>query len=80
MLFALLPIVTLENIRELLHGSTPFILRMVSGRVIDIPHPDFVALNQAQNGLIFSLQGGRIEVIRINQIESIEKPEDPASS
>ena len=79
-LFAILAAVTLENIRELLHSSSPFVLRMVSGRVIDIPHPDFAALNFEKTSLILSLQTGRIEVVRINQIESIERSEDAAGA
>ena len=67
---------TLENIKDLLHGSKPFILRMGSGRTIVVPHPDFVALNPEQTLLILVREHARTELIRINQIESIEKSED----
>ncbi|HUG10079.1 MAG TPA: hypothetical protein VMM36_03655 [Opitutaceae bacterium] len=63
---------TLESIKDLLHGSLPFTLRMVSGRAIEVPHPDFVALSRSGASIILSKEQDRIEVIRLNQIESFE--------
>lgn len=65
---------TLQTIRDLLHGTQPFAPRMISGRVIRIPHPDFVALSPSQTSLLLALEGDRIEIVRINQIESIDSP------
>ncbi len=63
---------TLQMIKDLLHGSERFALRMVSGRVIDVPNPDFVALSRSETSLLISGEGDRVEVVRINQIESID--------
>ncbi|HWA10084.1 MAG TPA: hypothetical protein VG838_11595 [Opitutaceae bacterium] len=65
---------TLEKIRELLHGSERFVLHMVSGRVFDIPHPDFVALSRSETYLIIAGERERVECVRINQIESVDIP------
>ena len=71
---------TLQHIRDLLHGTQPFTLRMVSGRAIEVPHPDFMALAPEGSFLVYVHENGRIESIRINQIESIETPEGAANS
>lgn len=71
---------TLSDILEVLHGSKPFVLRMVSGRSIDVPHPDFVAMTPERTALILArVESPRIEVIRINQIESIEVDRNAAA-
>jgi hypothetical protein len=72
--------VTLQHIKDLLHGSQPFTLRMVSGRAIEVPHPDFVALAPEGTFLVFIQGNGRIESIRISQIESIETHEGAANA
>jgi hypothetical protein len=64
--------VTVESIKDLLHGPLPFTLRMVSGRVIEVPHPDFVALSPSSTSLVLVKENDRLEVIRLNQIESFE--------
>lgn len=63
----------LQSILDVLHGSKPFVLRMVSGRTIEVPHPDFVAINPAHAFLVLTrTESPTFEVIRINQIESVE--------
>ena len=71
---------TLDDIRNVLHGTAPFTVRMVSGRAIEVPHPDFVALNRERTSLLISEGRGRIELVQINQIESLEKAEDATNS
>jgi hypothetical protein len=71
---------TLQTIKDLLHGSSPFSIRMASGRKISIPHPDFVALSQSETSLVFTTEGDRIEVVRISQIESIDTPNLPQTT
>lgn len=71
---------TFDGITSALRGTEPFTTRMVSGRVIEVPHPDFVALNRERTSLLISEGKGRIEVVRINQIESLEKAEGAANS
>lgn len=71
---------TLESIRKLLRGTSPFRLRMVSGRVIEVPHPDFVALSPSGTSIVCVRENDLMEVIRINQIESFEVPEQSASA
>jgi hypothetical protein len=50
---------------------------MVSGRVFDIPDPDFVALSRSETYLIISGERDRVEYARINQIESVETSATP---
>ncbi len=64
---------SLQHILDVLHGSQPFVLRMVSGRAIQVPHPDFVAINAPQGFIVVTRDvSPTVEVIRLNQIESIE--------
>src|SRR5450432_4441763 len=73
--------VTLEDILGLLRGSRPFTLRMVSGRVIEVPHPDFVALSPERTFIVLVVGGQRLtEFIRINQIESFETADDSSAA
>ena len=62
---------TLDQIREILHGSEPFIVRMVSGREYRVRHPDYAALGVDDATLLFTDDTGRIELIRLSQVESI---------
>ncbi|MEY2879224.1 MAG: hypothetical protein RLZZ15_1604 [Verrucomicrobiota bacterium] len=71
---------TIENIKELIHGTQPFVIRMGSGRTIEVPHPDFVALSRSGTSLLLSGEGDRVEIVRIGQIESIETREGATSA
>jgi hypothetical protein len=71
---------TPDDIKKVLHGSHPFTIRMVSGRAIKIPHPDFVALTVSNSSLLFSSEESLVEIIRLTQIESIEMHRDTVSS
>ncbi len=71
---------TLQTIKNLLHGSRAFTLRMISGRSIEVPHPDFVALSPEQTTLVLVREHARIEAIRINQIESVEMSDGSAAA
>lgn len=71
---------TLQTIKDLLHGSRGFVLRMVSGRTIEVPHPDFVALAPEGTSLVLVREHTRLEVVRINQIESIEMHDGTAAA
>ncbi|HVU24662.1 MAG TPA: hypothetical protein VHE13_11110 [Opitutus sp.] len=65
----------MDNIKELLHGMQPFVIRMVSGRAIEVPHPDFAALSRSNTSLLLSGERDRVEIIRLSQIERIESTE-----
>jgi hypothetical protein len=66
---------TLEMIRKLLHGSERFTLRLVSGRAIEVPHPDFVALAPSETALIIAKTDSGVQLVRINQIERADTAE-----
>jgi hypothetical protein len=70
---------TLAQIRDILHGSEPFVIRMVSGREYRVKHPDYAALGQDDATLLFTDDTGRIELIRLSQLESINMGEKPAA-
>ena len=70
---------TLDDIKKLLHGTQPFKIRMVSGRVIEVPHPDFVALTRSNSSLLLSGEQTIVEIVRLSQIESIEMREGAAN-
>ena len=70
---------TLDQVREILHGTEPFTIRMVSGREYRIDHPDFAALGRDLGTLVFTVDNGRIELIRLSQIESINVAGEPAA-
>jgi hypothetical protein len=52
---------------------------MVSGREYHVPHPDFAALGRDLTTLTITSEKGLFEVIRLNQVESINVPKDPAA-
>jgi hypothetical protein len=70
---------TLAQIRDILHGSEPLVIRMVSGREYRVKHPDYAALGQDDATLLFTDDTGRIELIRLSQLESINLGEKPAA-
>ena len=70
---------TLDDIKKLLHVTQPFKIRMVSGRVIDVPHPDFAALTRSNSALLLSGEQSLVEIVRLSQIESIEMHEGAAN-
>jgi hypothetical protein len=70
---------SLDQIRDILHGSEPFTVRMVSGREYHVEHPDFAALGRDLTTLFFTDAAGRLELIRLNQIESINVLKLPAA-
>lgn len=71
---------TLEDIRKILRGSHGFKIHMVSGRVIEVPHPDFVALTRSSSSLLLSGEKSLVEIVRLSQIESIEVHEEAANA
>jgi hypothetical protein len=71
---------TLDDIRKVLHGSHGFKIRMVSGRVIEVPHPDFAALTRSSSSLLLSGEKSLVEIVRFSQIESIEVHEEAANA
>ncbi len=70
---------TLNQIRQILHGSEPFFVRMVSGREYRVKHPDYAALGQDDTTLVFTDDQGGLELIRLNQLESIHLIKAPAA-
>ncbi|MCX6952425.1 MAG: hypothetical protein NTV51_09705 [Verrucomicrobia bacterium] len=70
---------TLDQIRNLLHGTEGFTLRMVSGREYRIEHPDYAALGKDQATLVFTDDKGSIELIRLSQLESVNLHKAPAA-
>jgi hypothetical protein len=70
---------TVEQVRTILHGSEPFVIRMVSGREYRVEHPDFAALGSDLATLHFTDDHGRLELIRLSQLESLNIAKDPAA-
>ena len=70
---------TLAQVRSFLHGTEPFVIRMVSGREYRVEHPDFAALGRDNATLLFTDDTGRIELIRLSTIESINIRSQPAA-
>ena len=52
---------------------------MVSGREYRVKHPDYAALGQDHATFLFTDDTGRIELIRLIQLESINIGEKPAA-
>jgi hypothetical protein len=70
---------TLDQIRTILHGTEPFVIRMVSGREFRVEHPDFAGLGRDLATLHFTDDQGRLELIRLSQLESINIAKEPAA-
>jgi hypothetical protein len=71
---------TLDDIKKLLHGTQSFTIRMVSGRTITVPHPDFVALTRSNSSLLLSGENSLVEIVRLSQIENIVMHEGAANA
>lgn len=69
---------TIDQVREILHGTDPFTIRMVSGREFHVEHPDFAGLGRDLATLHFTDSKGRLELIRLSQVESINVVKEPA--
>jgi hypothetical protein len=69
----------LEHVRDILHGADPFVIHMVSGREFRIEHPDYAGLGRDNTTLFFTDDQGHLELIRLNQIESISIGKKPAA-
>jgi hypothetical protein len=70
---------TLDQIRDVLHGAEPFMLRMVSGREYRVSHPDYAALGRDNATLMFTDDKGVLELPRLSQIESVGLKKSPAA-
>lgn len=70
---------TVEQVRDILHGSEPFVIRMVSGREYRVRHPDYAALGKDDATLLFTDDNGKIELVRLSQLESINIGSKPAA-
>lgn len=71
---------TIDQVREVLHGNKPFTIRMVSGREYSVEHPDFAAIGRDLATLILTGENGRVEMIRLSQLESINAEPHAAAS
>ena len=70
---------TIDDVRNILHGSDPFTIKMVSGREYLVEHPDFAALGKDLGTLLFTDSTGKIELIRLSKVESINVTSEPAA-
>lgn len=70
---------TLGQIRNLLHGTEPFTLRMVSGREYRVVHPDYAALGRDNATVIISSDDGLFEIVRLSQVESVNVTKESAA-
>lgn len=52
---------------------------MVSGRQFRAEHPDYAALGRDNAKLVFTGDTGRVELIRLSQVESINIASEPAA-
>jgi len=64
--------VTIQTIKDLLASTRPFKVRMVSGRIVEVPHPDFAMLSRTGTSLILCTEDDRLEILGLSQIESID--------
>ena len=69
----------LDQLRDILHGAEAFVIHMVSGREFRIEHPDYAGLGRDNATLHFTDDQGRLELIRLSQIESISISKKPAA-
>lgn len=70
---------TLDQIRNILHGAKPFTVRKVSGREYRVEHPDFAALARDFTTLVLTDEKKLFELIRLSQIGSINVVDEPAA-
>jgi hypothetical protein len=70
---------TLQQICDVLHGTSPFVIHLVSGREFRVPHPDYAALAVGDASLVFTSDTGSLELIRLSQIESITLSKESAA-
>jgi hypothetical protein len=72
---------TVELLEEALRRPKPFAIFLTDGRRIDVPHPEFAWLMPPNKTSLFVSKGkqGGVEWIRVNQIVSLQSPDDEAA-
>lgn len=70
---------TLEHLKAILHGNSPFTLHLVSGREFHVPHTDYAALTPGDTSIVVTTKDTLVEVIRLSGIESITVEKEPVS-
>ncbi len=71
-----------EKIRELLRTSpfVPFVIHTASGKSVTVPHPDFILAASEGPDVIFEEPSGRMHVINVMLITSLEKGASPQTA
>ena len=64
---------TPDIVRKALHSNQPFKVRMVSGKVISVPHADFAFLSRSGRTLLVNTRGDHFEWLDVLMIEGIEQ-------
>ena len=61
-------------IRQVLHQQPfqPFILHLVDGRAIEVPHTDFISLSQSGSRVIVEKGDDSFEIVDVLLINSVE--------
>ena len=63
---------TIEAIRQVMHANKPFKLRTADGRVVEIPHTDFVAVAPTGRWVVVIHPDEHWEWIDVKAITAIE--------
>jgi hypothetical protein len=70
---------TLEALKVVLHGNSPFTIHLVSGREFHVPHTDYAALTPGDSSMVVTTKDTLFEVIRLSGIESITVEKGPVA-
>ena len=62
-----------DSLKKLVYAEkfVPFTMHLLSGRSLEIPHPDFILLTRGGRTAVVNLEGEFIELIDVGLISSI---------
>jgi hypothetical protein len=68
-----------ERIRELIKTTpfTPFVIHTANGNAVSVPHPDFILAASDGPDVIVEEPNGRVHIINVMLITSLEKGASP---
>jgi hypothetical protein len=64
---------TSKALREIVAGRRPFKLFTADGRTIDVPHPEFVAMEPSERILYVAKEEGKLEALDLALIVGMEE-------
>jgi hypothetical protein len=75
------PHITKDAIQSTLHAQPfkPFLLRLIDGTLVPVPHADFMVVSQGGRTAIVNTEGEKFSIVDLGLVTTIELGSDPSS-